>query len=110
MPRSSRSNPVDLVVDHEYEARISAIKVGKGAGSAIGTAFGNYLASGNNEALGSGVMKGLKNKAELVKSPIRKPGKKKTKPAPGAPKKASTTRKSKTPPKAIAMAQNVQEI
>jgi hypothetical protein len=55
-------------------------------------------------------MKGLKDKAELLESPIRKAGKMKTAAAPRAPKKASTTRKSKTPFKAIAMAQNVHEI
>ena len=110
MPRSSRSNPVDLVVDHEYEARISTIKVGTSAGSALGTAFGNYLASGNDEKVGAGIMKGLKDKADCMESPIRKVGtKKKTVAVPDAPKKASTTRKSKAPPKAIPM-QKIEEL
>jgi hypothetical protein len=108
MPRSSRSNPVDLVVDHEYGARIAAIKVSTSAGSALGTAFGNHLASGNNEKLGAGIMKGLKDKADRMESPIRKVGtKKKTVAVPDAPKKASTACKSKTPPKAIPMAQKI---
>ena len=49
--RTSRSNPSGLLVDHAYEARLSGIKVGKTGGEALGNAFGNMLASGNNEQL-----------------------------------------------------------
>jgi len=64
--RTSRSNPVGVLVDHEYEGRIAGIKVGKTGGVVLGNAFGNMLASGNNEQLGAGVMKGLKRKAVTV--------------------------------------------
>ena len=79
MPRSSRSNSADLVVDHEYEARIAAITVGKAAGGELGSAVGKYLAGDNKEALGAGIMKGLKTKASNIPAPkkaIKKPAKK----------------------------------
>ena len=75
--RTSRSNPSGLLVDHAYEARLSGIKVGKTGGEALGNAFGNMLASGNNEQLGAGVMKGLKRRASNANgSTKQKKGKK----------------------------------
>ena len=49
MPRSSRSNPADLHVDHEYEARMSQIKLGKGAGAMLAAAFSSYLTAGTDD-------------------------------------------------------------
>ena len=71
MPRSSRANPTDLVIDHEYEARLASIKVGTAAGTTLGHAFGNYLSSGATERLGDGIMKALKAKTDDLK-PIKK--------------------------------------
>ena len=49
MSRSTRSNPKDVVVDEEYEARIAQIKVGKRAASALGQAFSSHLAAGTSD-------------------------------------------------------------
>lgn len=76
MPRSTRSNPTNLVIDHAYEQRIAAIKVGAAAGAALGESFGNYLASGASERLGAGILKGLGDKATELKRPIQKKKKK----------------------------------
>ena len=79
MPRSSRANPTDVVVDQEYEARIAAITVGKAAGGELGGAVGKYLAGDNKAQLGAGIMKGLKTKASNIPAPkkaIKKPAKK----------------------------------
>ena len=46
------------------------------AGAALGESFGNYLASGANERLGTGILRGLGDKAMELKKPIQKKRKK----------------------------------
>jgi hypothetical protein len=49
MPRSSRANPKDVFIDHDYEARRAQITLGRGAGAALGAAFSTYLSSGTTD-------------------------------------------------------------
>ena len=75
MPRSSRSNPCGLVIDHAYEERIASIRVGKAAGATIGAAFGNYLASGADSGtrpVGTGLARSLSLKRHTPSDVARK--------------------------------------
>ena len=113
MPRTSRSNPAGVFVDHEYEARRAAITFGKSAGQKLAEMLTCNSRGGGFESVSAPVdvpiMKrkkliskkelAMKQASEKKKASVKKRSRASENAPPPSQKKAKTAKTAKAAPK-----------